>query len=112
MKNTSKDAVKAASRFLKAYKAGDHYAMYEACTPTWQLTHKVEKLKEIFNLPLASYQTGSAFKVTEVVYDVNITLGAADGNIKAIIRVICEKEAFKPSINGEFKVNPVSIRKL
>lgn len=112
MKANAKNARSAASKFLKAYKALDYDAMYEASTLTWKNRNGLEKLKQIFQQPISGYKIQGVKKVTEVVYDVNILLQAADGEINALIRTVAETDPFKPSVKGELKANPISIRKI
>ena len=111
MKASSKNAIIAARDFLIAYKTLNHEAMYAACTPTWKSANSLNKLKEHFQNPISGYKVFSAKKITEVVFDVKVLIKVADGEDKYLIRVIAETGPFKPSVDGEQKINPISIRK-
>lgn len=111
MKKTSKEALKVARQFLAAYKKGDYEKMYQCCTHTWKNNNDIEKLKQVLPYSPVGYKTFSAKQISSVVFDILIELQAKDGSIKALLRTICETGPYKPNIEGDYGVNPISIRK-
>lgn len=45
------------------------------------------------------------------VYDADIVLMIGSNRKKVTARLVCETEPYKPSVDGEFGVNPISLIK-
>jgi len=102
--------MKTLERFLKYWRKGNYRKMYKLCQKTWQHNHGVAELKNLFDgLRLDSYknlhESGSASCLKKV--ELELKINGVNKYHRA--NVICEKKAFKPSTEGEWGVNPISI---
>ena len=124
-----KTAAQALATFLEEYKKQDWKAMLSLCQPTWkaELEEPEDKLKQILGpFPLVSFKIGAILAVNLIglqkkdvapegsIVDVEVDLvregPRSELRQAVLIRVICEKEAYEPSLDGTWSVNPVSIR--
>lgn len=96
--------------FLTGWKQLDHQKMYDACQYTWSKGKTVEHLKTLFPIALDSYETKKLTEVTKVVYDAIVKITHEETERVVRIRLICEEGAYIPSVDGDFGVNPNSIR--
>ncbi len=95
--------------FLDAWKLQDYEKMHTLCQKTFKVGHTKNQLKAIMPNRIKSFKLIKTEKSTEVVYDFDISVRIEGKSKKSMARVICETEPFKPSIDGEWGVNPLSI---
>ena len=95
--------------FLKSWLKGDYTNMYELTNKTWSSKHTKKQLKKLIPNRIKSYKIEAIDEFSECIYDVKITLRISGNTKKVNARMLCEIDAFKPSIEGEFGVNPISI---
>lgn len=105
-----KRARKALTLFLQAWKRMDHQEIYDQCQLTWTKGKTVEDIKRLFPKKLDGYRVRSYEAVTEVVYDFVVVLTMEGIDRVCRFRLLSEKGAFIPHVDGEFGVNPNSIR--
>lgn len=99
------------------------------CQATWkaELEHPEDKLKEVLGpFPLVSFEIGATEKVSLVgLQKMNVAPEGSIVDVEAelvrqgsrstlhqsvLIRVVCEKKEYEPSLDGTWGVNPASIR--
>lgn len=106
----SKKATQNVKAFMECWKLGDPKDMLVLCNQTYRVQHTFRNIRSLFQAyPLESYRMGKATKVSEVMYDVTVkvTTSGKETTIKA--RTISELAPWKPSVDGDFGVNPLSI---
>ncbi len=96
-------------KFLHAWKDNNHIKMYELTSKTWKSKHSKKDLKNLIPKRIKSFKVEEITEFSSCIYDVNITLRIGGKIKKVTARLLCELESFKPSVNGEFGINPVSI---
>lgn len=99
--------------FMKAWKEQDRKAMHSLCTKTYKVGNTEFQLKGLLPHQIASYKVGKIEKSTEVVYDATVSVklkgSAKPREIK--VRSVCEIAPWKPSLDGDWGVNPISALK-
>ena len=96
-------------QFLQSWKDNNHMRMYELTSKTWMSKNSKKKLKQLLPKRIKSYKIESIEVYSECIYDVNIILRISGKTKNVTARMLCELDAFKPSLDGEFGVNPISI---
>lgn len=103
--------------FLNSWKSNNFTGMYELTQQTWKFKHSKKQLKKLLTIKGNKPSRLKSFKVTEIrefmptVYDANIVLMIGGNRKKVTARLVCETEPYKPSVDGEFGVNPISLIK-
>ena len=97
-------------QFLKAWIANDKKLMYSHCQLTWKKNNSKTKLNKFFFQKLKGYSLLEE-RTKGAVSDIDIKLAFKDKTAKVTARLICEEEAYKPSINGKWGLNPISLTK-
>lgn len=108
------------AKFFEAWEKRDYKAMVRHCQLTWQVKHKLpipddrEKILIFqFNQKLLNAKTLKTEKISDVTRDISVEIHYKDINIKKRIRrkvrLICELAPMKPSIEGTWGVNPLSM---
>ncbi len=100
---------KTLERFLKYWKKRNYQRMYRLCQKTWVSNHSKGELINLFTgNELEEYQIGKIDN-RGAIQSVDLRL-KINGAYKLItVNMICEKKAFKPTIEGTWGVNPISI---
>jgi len=86
--------------------------MYRACQITWQATHAKNKLNMFGDVDVSSFKILDHERMSEVMIRFKVKIKIGNHWQLSFPRVICEKAAFKPDINGKWGVNPVSFLKM
>ena len=110
-KEAMKEAKKALKSYLEAWKKNNIEEMHKLCQKTYKVAHTKFQLKEIVLDKIESYKITSSKEITDVVCDFSIVLKIEGKQVDTKARVICEEEPFKPSLNGEWGINPISVQK-
>lgn len=99
-------------RFLKYWKKGNYSKMYELCQKTWKRNHTQGQLKAMFSgKNLESFDVIGVGNPKEALNSLLCDV-VIDGASKAISpNLICETAPYKPSVNGVWGVNPISVFK-
>ena len=106
MENKAKESVK---NFMEAFKNGDHKLMLENSQKTYRVANTFQKLKGLLPNPIKSFEIGDAKKESDVMYDVSVKVKVGNSDKQLTVRTVCEIEPWKPSTEGEFGVNPLSV---
>ncbi len=98
--------------FLKYWKKRNFKKMYRYCQKTWRANHTQGELAKLFNkLVLEDFEIVGELKVTLVTTDVELSI-KVNGEFRNIQgRVLCERQPYKPSEDGVWGVNPISVIK-
>jgi len=105
-----KDKVKIkVEQFLRAWKDNDYTKMYALTQITWSAKHSKKELKRLLPNRIKSFKIENIKEFSECIYDVDITLKIGGKQKKISARLLCELEPYKPSLDGKFGVNPVSL---
>jgi len=111
---SDKKVKKAIEKFLTAWQEKNWAKMVECIQLTWRTFHEdsAEWLRNWFGLKdLKEWKiTGIKF-VGEACRDIFVDIDYGRGVKRIKARVICEKDAYKPTIKGKWGVNPVSCLK-
>jgi hypothetical protein len=105
---TNKAKIKV-EQFLNAWMDNNHIKMYELTSKTWKSKHSKKQLKELIPKRIKAFSISEIKQFSECIYDVDITLRIGGKLKKVTARLLCELEPYKPSIDGEFGINPISI---
>lgn len=108
MENKAKESVK---NFMEAWKKGDHKEMLKQCNKTYRVANTFQKLRALLPDPIKSYEIGEVKKESEVMYDVSVKVKIGNTEKQLTARTISEYAPYKPSLDGQFGVNPVSVTK-
>ncbi len=104
------------TEFLTAWKDKNFQGMFNACQETWKFNHEKDGIQWIdtwYGIKnLISWNIIDS-KISGVVRDIKIEISYKDfafkGKYKTITaRLVCETAPFKPDINGDWGVNPIS----
>ncbi|MDB0602349.1 hypothetical protein PL373_14605 [Tenacibaculum maritimum] len=98
-------------QFLNAWKENNHIKMYELTSKTWRAKHSKKQLKQLLPKRIKSFKVEEITEFAPCIYDVNITLRVGGKTKKVTARLLCESEPYKPSVDGVFGINPISIIK-
>jgi len=114
------EVVKVANKFMKALIALNFEALLELTTVTWREKYK-EKAVEQLKATLSAYNQPGAIDSYEIDADKIEIIGLCmiDVPVKTVtygsdiatlhkLRLVCEKAAYEPSINGTWGANPIS----
>ncbi len=96
-------------QFLGAWIDNNHIKMYDFTSKTWKSKHSKKQLKELLPKRIKSFKVEEISEFSPCIYDVKITLRIGGKIKKVTARLLCELEPFKPSVDGEFGINPISI---
>ncbi len=106
MKNKSKEVLE---KFLLDWSELNYDKMYQNCTKTWCLNNSKKNLKSLLHTRIKKYKILEVMHLSDVMYDVNVKV-RIKGDEKIIkARLLCEEAPFKPSLDGDLGVNPVSL---
>jgi len=108
MENKAKESVK---NFMEAFKKGDYKKLLEQCQLTYRTQNTFQKLQSLLPNPIKSFEIGDTKKESDVMYDVSVKVKTDKGDKQLTVRTVCEKGPWKPSAQGTFGVNPVSVQK-
>lgn len=97
--------------FLQAWKDLDYKKMYGCTQKTWKSEHSIAELKKLFPKRIKQYSLQKITEVKPVVFDIKIALVQFGKTKRVVARLLCETDPYKPSEEGEFGVNPISIIK-
>lgn len=103
------------AKFLELWQERNWDRMLNYCQISWVKFHKEPKKKivALFRQKLIDAKILEVEKVSEVTRDISIEIRIKDINvfrkIKRKARVICEKGYMKPSVDGTWGVNPLSL---
>ncbi len=111
------DAIDTLTKFMNAWKDSNWSEMLENAQKTWRSkeNNNSELLKSWFYLKdLTTFKILKTEKISDTCVDVTLRISYLFyiSNLKEIkikARVICETEPYKPSKDGTWGVNPVSI---
>ena len=106
MKSTVKQTI---IKFMQAWIDNDFQKMYEHCQLHWIAIHKKNDLKKMFIARIKRYEIVSVREVNPFMYDVEIKYTRLKKVFKTTARVICEEEKNKASLNGKWRINPISM---
>lgn len=100
---------KTLERFLKYWKKRNYQRMYRLCQKTWVSNHTKGELINLFTgVKLDEYKIVSTLD-EGAINKVTLKLKVNGSYKTKTVNVICEKKAFKPTIEGAWGVNPISI---
>ena len=88
--------------FLKFWKLRNKKQMFARCTETWQHHHNKNDFEAT---GLKSFEVGEP-KINETICDFSVKLNGESHEV----RLVCEAEAGKGDINGNWGVYPGSFR--
>lgn len=99
--------------FLKAWKNRKWKKLMSMLQITWNKTHSRKERKKIRSLfqeyGISEYTILSDKKIGPCMYDVQSRIVRKSGIRQEItIRLVCEIEPYKPSLDGTWGVNPIS----
>lgn len=96
-------------KFLNYWKDNNYKEMYELTTKTWKSNNTKANLKNIIPNRIKSYKITEISESTSCVYDIDVTVRIKGLDKKIKVRLISEIEEYRPSLDGGFGVNPVSV---
>ena len=111
------DAIETVKKFMNAWKDSNWPEMFKYTQKTWRSkeNNNSELLKNWFYLKdLLTFKILRINQISLSCVDVLLGIGYMFGNLKlketkVRARVICETEPYKPSKDGTWGVNPISI---
>jgi hypothetical protein len=119
----AKEAGAAARRFLQSWQERDWYKMLENTQKSWASKHASRKLarntlKNTFGARIVKGFTVTGGEhvglcVADIEFTMDTTLGDKDGakqRIHGAFRLVKEKGAYEPSEEGDWGVNPPSLK--
>ena len=119
-KNKIPDEIQPAIEFMQALIALNFEALLELTTVTWREKYK-EKAVEQLKATLSAYNQPGAIDSYEIDADKIEIIGLCmmDVPVKTFtygcdiatlhkLRLVCEKAAYEPSVNGTWGANPIS----
>ncbi|WP_142783361.1 hypothetical protein [Changchengzhania lutea] len=106
MKNEAQTKI---NSFLQAWKDLDFKKMYALTNKTWKTKHSKSDLKKLITVRIKSFEIKSIEPISTTMFDADIIVIAGGHRKKIKARMLCESEAYKPSIDGEFGINPISL---
>jgi hypothetical protein len=102
----------AVTAFCHGWRKQDAGAMWDAAQKTWKYNNSRRDLRMFQNTPLMSFKLLEPTEVSEVMVDVPVEVvlrvGQKPRKETRVMRVIAEKAPFKPNVDGDWGVNPVS----
>lgn len=98
--------------FLEAWKLQDYEKMHTLCNKTYKVGHTKNQVKALLPNRIKSYKILETNPVSDVMHDVTVSIRIQGKSKKCTARLLCETVPFKPSIDGEWGVNPISITKM
>lgn len=112
-KKVKKGAIEVLKKYLKAWKKGNLKEMLKHSTKTYRAYHKEDHFDEfIGSKKLQNFKIGKPIKLGDAMEEVpvEITYTQKEENFTKQInpRIVCELEAYSPSVNGSWGVNPIS----
>lgn len=105
------------SQFFGEVQRGKWVAAALYTQPSWQAIKSPQstedRVEALFgDRRITGHEIGEAMRVSDVMYDVivDLTFAGTTAERRFIIRAICEKGPYKASTEGEWSVNPTSMR--
>ena len=111
-KGQESKAKECVTKFMQAWKKGSYEGMYLNCQQTWCSRHPWEDLKIIFPYKISQYRVTDVVMQSPVMYDFMLRIVYQGKKETYVLRALCETEPFKPDVEGEFGVNPISVKPL
>jgi uncharacterized protein with HEPN domain len=111
-----KKAIEVLKEYLKAWKNRDYELMFRKSQKTYRAVHRDRKEADIEafigSKELTSYKLGDPLELGEAMVEIPVEIYYQQQKEKyhkmIKVRVIKEIEAYKPSVNGTWGVNPIS----
>lgn len=97
--------------YLEAWSKNDVKAMHELCQKTYKVSNTEFDLKKVTPAKLKEFTILEGVSDTPCVTDFEVELLVKRAKKTAKARLVCEKAPFKPSEQGEWGVNPISLLK-
>ena len=104
------------AKFLEAWKRRTWKKMLKYCQITWCTIpgDRREKLFAQFRHKFISAKILKTEKISDVTRDISVEINYKDINIRRKmrrkVRLICELGRMRPSVDGSWGVNPISMR--
>ncbi len=111
-----KAAEKVLNNFLKAWQDKRPAEMVKYCPKTWAETHRdqdaIKYLESLICRAIDNYRIQPHNKIIgESCIDLHVSMRIANGVAKVYrFRLICETAPYTPSLDGDWGVNPISMR--
>ncbi len=98
-------------RFCQAWMKQDYDTMYVFCQKTWKANHSRAELKRLVIGRIKEFKINSIVcsKASPCVSDIKLRVKYKNKAKSLEVRLIKEKEKRKPSEDGEWGVNPISL---
>lgn len=97
-------------KFCQAWTKQDFDTMYIFCTKTWKGNHSRSELKKLIIGGIKEFKIG-AINAIACVCDIKLSVTHKNKIRSLDVRLIKEKGIRKPSVDGEWGVNPISLIK-
>lgn len=100
-------------QFLQAWKLGNWDKMYLLSQKTWKANHTRTEIKSLFKTKIKAFELGTNNFDDKLPCIVDISLKVkVNGKVKELTaRLVKEKAKMKPSTDGDWGVNPISMLK-
>jgi len=113
IKSKSKDPKRTLNAFLICWGQKEWSAMFDFTQVTWKVKNETARLSKMFkDVKLEGYNIVKKTKISDVFYEYQCRLLINGKQFITRINCIKESSAYKPDINGEWGINPVSILRL